>query len=98
MTTPETIKLSPAQEAARKKRGQLITLTLFFFVILIFAITVNRLGDTVKDVADTRDFEKGVAEMHGAAVPSDNAVMAPAEPTAEPVTEPVSDDEGGAAQ
>ena len=90
--TPETVKLTPEEEAARKKRGLMITLTLFIFVILVFAITVNRLGATVNDVADTRNFEAGVAEIQGAAVPSENAVMAPDAETSETSSEPEVED------
>jgi hypothetical protein len=42
--TGETVKLTPEQEKARKRRSQWTALALFAFVILIFAITIAKLG------------------------------------------------------
>ncbi|ACT58720.1 hypothetical protein [Hirschia baltica] len=61
-TTPvmETIKLTPAQEKIRKRRGLLLALALFSFVILVFVITLVRLGENASVVANSRDFSTAV--------------------------------------
>jgi hypothetical protein len=41
---PETVKLSPAEEAARKRRNLMIALGLFTFIALIFVTTVVRMS------------------------------------------------------
>lgn len=42
-------RLSPQQELARKKRGQWLALSLFAFVIIVFFVTIVRLGASVLD-------------------------------------------------
>ena len=46
---PEVPKLTPEQEKARKRRGQWIALALFAFVILIFVLTMTKLGAGVPE-------------------------------------------------
>lgn len=41
---PETVKLSPAEEAARKRRNLMIALGLFTFIALVFVTTVVRMS------------------------------------------------------
>lgn len=45
--TGETVKLTPEQEKARKRRSVWTALALGAFVILIFVITVAKLGANV---------------------------------------------------
>ena len=45
--TGERITLTPEQTTARKKRGQWIALALFAFVILIFVLTMTKIGANV---------------------------------------------------
>lgn len=45
--TGESVKLTPEQEAARKKRNVVIALSLVGFMFAVFAITVVRLGQNV---------------------------------------------------
>jgi hypothetical protein len=45
--TGETVTLTPAQEKARKRRSHWIALALFTFVILVFVITMTKLGANV---------------------------------------------------
>ena len=45
--TGDTVTLTPAQEKARKRRSQWIALALFTFVILVFVITMTKLGANV---------------------------------------------------
>lgn len=53
MTTPQEERapvppaLTPEQLKARKRRGQWIALALFAFVILVFVITMSKLGANV---------------------------------------------------
>ncbi len=47
LPTGETVKLTPEQEKARKRRSHWIALALFAFVILVFVITMARLGANV---------------------------------------------------
>ncbi|MFC7291070.1 hypothetical protein [Hirschia litorea] len=56
----ETITLTPAQAKIRKRRGQYLALALFGFVILVFVITLARLGDNAAAVAKSRDFSSAV--------------------------------------
>jgi hypothetical protein len=42
--TGETVHLSPQQEKARKRRGQWLALGLFAFVILVFVLTMTKMG------------------------------------------------------
>lgn len=42
--TGEWVKLSDAQVKARKRRGQWIALALFAFVILVFVLTMAKVG------------------------------------------------------
>ncbi len=61
MTTPEPAKLTPQQEALRKRRGQWIALSLFAFVILVFAITISRLGENAAQFSQEHTFNKSDA-------------------------------------
>jgi t-SNARE complex subunit (syntaxin) len=45
--TGETVTLTSAQKKARKRRSQWIALALFAFVILIFVVTITKLGANV---------------------------------------------------
>jgi hypothetical protein len=45
--TGETVKLTPEQEKARQRRSRWIALALGAFVILIFVITLTKLGANV---------------------------------------------------
>ncbi len=45
--TGERITLTPEQTTARKKRGQWIAIALFAFVILIFVLTMTKIGANV---------------------------------------------------
>ncbi len=56
----ETLKLTPAQEKARNKRGLLLALALFSFVVLVFVITLVRLGENAAAVSKSRDFSNPV--------------------------------------
>lgn len=42
--TGETVHLSPQQEKARRRRGQWLALGLFAFVILVFVLTMTKIG------------------------------------------------------
>lgn len=43
----EPAKLTPEQLKARNRRGQWIALALFAFVILLFALTITKIGGNV---------------------------------------------------
>ena len=45
--TGDTVTLTPAQEKARTRRSHWIALALFTFVILVFVITMSKLGANV---------------------------------------------------
>jgi hypothetical protein len=45
--TGERVALTPEQAAARKRRSQWTALALFAFVILIFVITMTKIGADV---------------------------------------------------
>lgn len=45
--TGEYVTLTPEQAKARKRRGQWIALGLFSFCILIFLITMTRIGQNI---------------------------------------------------
>lgn len=45
--TGERVTLSPEQTTARKRRGQWIALALFAFVILVFVLTMTKMGANV---------------------------------------------------
>ena len=47
IATGERVKLTPEQAFARKRRGQWIALALFAFVILVFVLTMTKLGANV---------------------------------------------------
>jgi hypothetical protein len=47
LPTGETVKLTPEQAKARSRRGHWIALALFTFVILVFVITMTKLGANV---------------------------------------------------
>lgn len=42
--TGETVTLTPEQAKARKRRGQWLALGLFAFVILVFVLTMTKMG------------------------------------------------------
>lgn len=44
LPTGERVTLTPEQAKARKRRGQWIALALFAFCILVFLITMTRMG------------------------------------------------------
>jgi hypothetical protein len=44
LPTGERVTLTPEQVSARKKRGQWIALALFAFVILVFVLTMAKVG------------------------------------------------------
>lgn len=45
--TGERVTLTPEQAKARRRRGQWIALALFAFCILIFLITMTRIGASI---------------------------------------------------
>ena len=45
--TGDTVTLTPAQEKARRRRSHWLALALFTFVILVFVITMAKLGANV---------------------------------------------------
>ncbi|OLF80870.1 protoheme IX farnesyltransferase [Maricaulis sp. W15] len=45
--TGESLKLTPEQEAARKKRNVVIAWSLVAFMVAVFAITVVRLSENI---------------------------------------------------
>ncbi len=47
LPTGERVTLTPEQVTARKRRGQWIALALFAFVIIIFVLTMNKVGDGI---------------------------------------------------
>lgn len=44
LPTGERVILTPAEVTARKRRGQWIAIALFAFVIIIFVLTMNKVG------------------------------------------------------
>lgn len=49
--TGESLKLTPEQEKARKRRNVVIALSLVAFMIAVFAITVVRLSQNIAGAA-----------------------------------------------
>lgn len=47
MPTGERVTLTPEQVTARKRRGQWIALALFAFVILVFVLTMAKVGGNI---------------------------------------------------
>jgi hypothetical protein len=45
--TGERVRLTPEEAGARRRRGQWIALALFAFVIVVFLVTLTRLGADV---------------------------------------------------
>jgi hypothetical protein len=45
--TGEHVKLTPEQKKARNRRGQWIALALFAFVIIVFALTMTKMGASI---------------------------------------------------
>jgi hypothetical protein len=45
--TPEVAPLTPEQAKARKRRGQWIALGLFAFVIIVFVLTMTKMGANI---------------------------------------------------
>ena len=43
----EPVTLTPEQTAARKRRGQWIAIALFAFVIVVFVLTMTKMGANV---------------------------------------------------
>lgn len=44
LPTGERVTLTPEQVTARKRRGQWLALALFAFVIVVFVLTMNKVG------------------------------------------------------
>lgn len=53
LPTGERITLTPEQETARKKRGQWIAIALFAFVILLFTLTMTKIGGNIVNWGST---------------------------------------------
>lgn len=49
LPTGERVTLTPEQVAARKRRGQWIALALFAFVILVFVLTMSKVGGGIPE-------------------------------------------------
>ena len=49
LPTGERVILTPEQVTARKRRGQWIALALFAFVIIIFVLTMNKVGGGIPE-------------------------------------------------
>ncbi len=47
LPTGERVTLTPEQVQARKKRGQWIALALFAFIIIIFVLTMTKMGSQI---------------------------------------------------
>lgn len=47
IATGERVTLTPEQMQARKKRGQWIALALFAFIIIIFVLTMTKMGSQI---------------------------------------------------
>ena len=45
--TGETVKLTPEQAHARKRRGQWMALALLAFVIIVFTLTMTKMGQAI---------------------------------------------------
>ncbi len=45
--TPEYVPLTPEQAKARQRRGQWIALGLFAFVIIVFVLTMTKMGANI---------------------------------------------------
>jgi len=63
--TGERVTLTEEQTTARKKRGQWIALALFAFVILVFVLTMTKIGGNVANWGST--FESSSVEVAPAA-------------------------------
>jgi hypothetical protein len=49
LPTGERVTLTPEQVAARKKRGQWLALALFAFVVLVFVLTMAKVGGGIPE-------------------------------------------------
>lgn len=49
LPTGERVTLTPEQVVARKRRGQWIALALFAFVILVFVLTMSKVGGGIPE-------------------------------------------------
>ena len=47
LPTGERVSLTPEQTAARKRRGQWLAIALFAFVILVFVLTMTKIGANI---------------------------------------------------
>ena len=47
LPTGERVALTPEQTAARKRRGQWLAIALFAFVILVFVLTMTKIGANI---------------------------------------------------
>jgi hypothetical protein len=47
IATGEHVKLTPEQKKARNRRGQWIALALFAFVIIVFTLTMTKMGASI---------------------------------------------------
>ena len=75
--TGEFHTMSAPELAARRRRSLMTALALFAFVILIFVITVSRLGDTAGQLSQAKDFSGALEKAHRDAPAPESA---PAEP------------------
>ncbi|MBB34869.1 MAG: hypothetical protein CME88_01670 [Hirschia sp.] len=65
MTQPVGSQLSAEALKARKRRSLITALALAGFVVLIFAITVAKLGENASEVSKARGFEEALeAQRH----------------------------------
>jgi hypothetical protein len=60
LPTGERIRLSPEQATARKRRGQWIAIALFAFVILLFVLTLTKIGGNIVNWGGAFESGKGV--------------------------------------
>lgn len=49
LPTGERVTLTPEQVTARKRRGQWIAIALFAFVVIIFVLTMNKVGGGIPE-------------------------------------------------
>lgn len=64
LLTGERVVLTPEQTTARKRRGQWIALALFAFVILLFVLTMTKIGGNIVNWGST--FESSSIDADGA--------------------------------
>jgi hypothetical protein len=59
LPTGERVQLTPEQAGARKRRGQWIAIALFAFVILLFTLTMTKIGGNIVNWGGAFESEKG---------------------------------------